>query len=267
MDEQYVGKRFKLFKSARDTKVFYVIGAFLCLIVVLHHFDSVIKCCFQKIVNLKQSIDYVKDVSYNYLSSLYYDFSGKSGKIIFRQRNEICRLKAEISRANLIQQENQELRKLLKVKEGSFANIVIAKVISVFDNDFVKSALINCGSDQGIKIDDFVFEEAGLIGRVIEVSETSSKILLITDSNSTIPAKVAGVDCMLSGDNSNLLKISLLGEDVSDGEIVETSNYGSVFREKMPIGKIQKIGANNYVIPFADFSNIKYVCVDRCQEQ
>jgi len=135
MDEQYVGKRFKLFKSARDTKVFYVIGAFLCLIVVLHHFDSVIKCCFQKIVNLKQSIDYVKDVSYNYLSSLYYDFSGKSGKIIFRQRNEICRLKAEISRANLIQQENQELRKLLKVKEGSFANIVIAKVISVFDND------------------------------------------------------------------------------------------------------------------------------------
>ena len=267
MGGKYIRRKYRLFKGGSKKSLFYSFVALVGLLAVFHNSSDVKSYCARKVCSIKQSVDGISDSISGYFKSLSYNFSGESGKTIFRLQNEIYRLKSELEKTNSIQEENQELRSMLKLKSSIKHNIVVAKVYSVFDNDFAKAALLDCGTEQGVQVDDFAFGESGLIGRVIEVGDSWCKVLLIIDANSNIPAKISNVDCMLSGDNSDMLKVSLISGKIFDGAIVETSNYGKVFRGKIKIGTVKKIENDYFVVPYTDFSRLKYVCIDRCRDR
>jgi rod shape-determining protein MreC len=192
----------------------------------------------------------------------YYIFHDVN-RVIYDLRIENVRIKNEIENLNHLKRENEKLRKLLSIKETPICDIIAAKIVTIFSNDYVRSCVLNVGSRDGVVIDAVLRNDDGLIGRISEVHEKWSRALFITDTNSNIPVKIGNehVNAIVSGDNSDVLHISMKHDDIAikDGDIVETSGFGNVFRDKIPVGKVVEKNGNFSVIPFVNFNSLEFV--------
>lgn len=162
--------------------------------------------------------------------------------------------------------ENRNLRNLMNAVSLPKSNYITTKVVSDSGGPYVRSALVNGGLTQGVKKDFAVINENGLVGRVIEAGNTSSRILLINDINSRIP--VMGEESrertILVGNNDRLPSLSYVSADsrIKLGERIVTSGDGGVFPSGIAVGIVSKIenGKIN-VQPFVDTANIEYVSI------
>ena len=84
--------------------------------------------------------------------------------------------------------ENKNLRKVLNAENIINAkDIVLAKVLVDRNSPFLKSIIINKGTQSGIKKGMPVTQDNYLIGRIVETNFLSSRVLLLNDLNSRIP--------------------------------------------------------------------------------
>ncbi len=233
----------------------------------LHRHPSVMSRVGNLFSDLRFGLFEISDKFSRCWSNIERNFSQDTGEKIFALQCENIKLKLQADRVNSLVAENNHLKSLLKMKESSKNEVIFAKVINIFNNDFVRSATVNVGKKQNVQPDDFVYVERGIIGRVIEVSDNWSKVLFIIDANSNIPANISGVNALLSGNNSNLLKVNLVSGDVKEGDIAKSSSYGKVFQDDIVIGKVVKKGNEFFVQPSVDFNHLKYVCIGKCQDR
>ena len=238
----------------------------MLVVFAVHRQSGVMSCVDNLSFNLRFCFFEISDKVARCFTNLRHNFSQDVGKKIFDLQCENVKLKLQSDRVNSVILENNRLKSLLRMKKTSKNEIVFAKIINIFNNDFVRSALINAGKNQNVQLDNFAYNEHGIIGRVIEVSDNWSKILFIVDANSNIPARISGVNVMLSGDNSNLLKVNLLNGEIKEGDIAESSYYGQVFQEKMTIGRVIRKNDEFFVEPAVNFNDLKYVCIGKCQD-
>lgn len=255
---------FRLFKNGKRNRLEIFLILFAILAAYRH--PGVVSYVDALFFDLRFCFFEVSDKASRYFANLEHSFSQDVGEKIFDLQCENVKLKSQANKMGSVLLENNRLKSLLKMKESSKDEIVFAKIINIFDNDFVRSALVNVGRNQNIQLDNFAYNEQGIIGRVIEVSDNWSKILFIVDANSNIPARISGVNVILSGDNSNLLKVNLLSGEIKEGDIAESSHYGQVFQEKMTIGKVIKKNGEFFVEPAVNFNDLKYVCIEKCQD-
>jgi rod shape-determining protein MreC len=104
----------------------------------------------------------------------------------------------------------------------------------------------------------------GFIGRIIEVGEVSSRVLLITDLNSRIPVMVESTRdrAILAGDNSDEPRLLYLPPAValSPGDRIVTSGDAGALPPGLPVGTVTAAGEGGArVAPFANWSRIEYV--------
>lgn len=236
-------------------------------VAVLHRHPSVASRVESFLSDFRFQIFEISDRFSRCWSNVRLNFSQDTGEKIFSLQCENIRLKLQADRVDSLVAENNRLKSLLKMKESSKNEIIFAKVVDIINNDFVRSATINVGKKQNVQLDDFAYIEQGLVGRVIEVSDNWSKILFIIDANSNVPANISGVNALLSGDNSNLLRINLPSGDIKEGDTAKSSSYGKVFQEDIVIGKVVKKGDEFFVHPTVDFNRLKYVCIGKCQDR
>ncbi|MDR2724017.1 MAG: rod shape-determining protein MreC [Holosporaceae bacterium] len=192
--------------------------------------------------------------------------SGETNAIITDLKKENLKLQNKINELIYLGKENDELRCMLSMKEYVQGNICVARVLRSFSNDYVRSFIVEAGLSDGVSLDDVVVNANGLVGRIVEVGQNWSKVMLITDTNSNVPVKIGEgmINAIVSGDNTNTLKISMIYEDISISEedVVETSGYGNVFRDKIPVGKImEEEDGSYYVVPFVNFNETTYVSI------
>ena len=186
-------------------------------VVALHRHPSVTSRVESFLSDFRFQLFEISDKFSRCWSNMRHNFSQDIGEKLFNLQCENIKLKLQADRVDSLIAENNRLKSLLRMKESSKNEIVFAKVVNIFNNDFVSSATINVGKKQNVQLDDFAYVEQGLVGRVIEVSDNWSKILFIIDANSNVPANIAGVNALLSGDNSNLLRINLPSGDIKEG--------------------------------------------------
>src|SRR6187551_380464 len=124
---------------------------------------------------------------------------------------EIDRLKAENEelkqwewRAKSLENKVEHLRLLLNAVDEPALHYVTGSVIADARGPFLRSALINLGRDNGVRIGYAVINGDGLIGRTVDAGASVARVLLLNDLNSRIPVLVgpAGVRALASGDNS-----------------------------------------------------------------
>lgn len=90
-------------------------------------------------------------------------------------------------RAGQLETEMESLRKLMNgVKDRGFG-FVTARVVAEGRGPFSRSVLVNAGRLHGVRNGYAVVNSEGLVGRVVETSESASRILLLSDVNSRIP--------------------------------------------------------------------------------
>ena len=176
---------------------------------------------------------------------------------------ELKNLKQKNLLNNFLKLENDKLRKL--INENINSNEILAKVLIDRESPFLKSIILNKGSKDKVKIGMAVVDGVYLVGKIIEVNYTNSRVLLLSDLNSKIPVLLEplGIQAVASGTGKNYGKIQYTKEEYKDKIktkeiIVYTSGLGGLFKPGMVVGKIFKknIDIINF---FSDFTQLDYV--------
>ena len=111
-----------------------------------------------------------------------------------------------------------------------------------------ESIKINIGSNDKVIMGQTVMGANGLIGQIVEVALYSSKVLLITDVNSNVPAIITrtGKQVIIKGrSQDDLLEISFTDDtDIKSGDLIVTSGQAGRFIASLNIGRIVKIEMN-----------------------
>ena len=162
--------------------------------------------------------------------------------------------------------ENERLRGLLQFVPDSATQFISARVIADSGGTFVRSMLVNAGRRDGVRNGLPVVVGEGLIGRIVDVGDRVSRLLLIDDLNSRIPVAV-GPDrerAVLAGDNSLRPKLIYLAANaqIAKGARIVTSGQGGVFPPGIPVGVVSSIDANGVrAESFIATSEFEYVRV------
>jgi rod shape-determining protein MreC len=185
----------------------------------------------------------------------------RADNVVLREEN--ARLKTWQAAALHLEGENQALRELLELVLDPSLRYIAARVVGDPGGAFVRSVLINAGSDHGVRQGLAAITGSGLAGRVSQVGQHSARILLITDINSRVPVIVGkrrnrGV---LGGDNTEIPELLYLDPDVTVavGDRVVTSGHGGAFPPGIPVGVVAEVGELVMrVRPIVDLRRIEF---------
>jgi len=170
--------------------------------------------------------------------------SQNSKRIENLEKNNLL-LSLELKKLNILENENNKLRKALDFRTEKNINIVGADIISFDPSSWRRVVLINTGKNEGLKVGMYAIDYNGyLIGRIIAVKNNYSRLMLIDDPEFNL-AVFIGNDAlgMLAG---GLDSLKILYIDHSD-----KINLNDVVWFKIPltayplyIGRVTKINEN-----------------------
>ena len=227
-----------------------------------------------KIINNLRSIineivyrsSFIVSIPENFIISSYnktLDYSTFYNEYI-TYKEEIKNFKSEEILNEIIIAENKELKNLIEDFTLTTSKI-LAKVIVDHNSPFLKTIIINKGSQDGLKIGTNIFDKSYLIGRVIETNFKTSRVLLLSDLNSSVPISITpgNIQAIAIGDGENsgeirYIKDNLL-EDIQKESIGYTSGTGDLFKSGIPVGKIDISNEIVKINFYSDFSQLKYV--------
>jgi rod shape-determining protein MreC len=181
-----------------------------------------------------------------------------------RLREENGRLLQWQNVARRLQAENAELRKLTKFQPPADARYVSAQVIANSGGAFARNVLINVGSHDEVVRGQAAVTGEGLVGRIAEVGNRASRILLLTDLNSHIPVVLDGSRerAVMAGDNSEQPRLLYLPANVAVkvGDRIVTAGSGGVFPPGLPVGVVAAVdGGIVRIEPFAELTRLEVV--------
>lgn len=124
---------------------------------------------------------------------------------------------------------------------------VTARITTVIDGPFAQTVLANAGSRQGVVPGAVAMNEGGLVGRVIQLGERSSRILLVSNYQSQLPVlgEVSGVRAILQGKDRDRGVLKDLPEeaDFIEGERILSSGEGGAYPRGLVVGTVSKQGS------------------------
>lgn len=166
--------------------------------------------------------------------------------------------------ARQLEAENRSLRDLARFVPEDAVSFVTARVVADVGGSFFRSVLVTAGTRDGVAKGQTAITGDGVVGRVGEVGERASRVLLLTDLNSQIPVVIESSRerAILAGDNSDLPYLVFLRPDVKPqvGDRVVTSGHGGVFPPALPIGIVVSTEDGvPRVRPFVDFARLEHV--------
>ena len=157
-------------------------------------------------------------------------------------KNELQKMIGWKEAALQLEEKNAQLSILNNVKLDPTINWVTGQVIADSGSPFNQSALLNIGSDDGVKDGAAAMGGLGLVGRISGVGKNTSRVLLLSDVSSSIPIIVQkiGRKGLVIGDNSSNPVVNFLGNSRSlmPGMRITTSGEGKVFPPDLLIGTL-----------------------------
>ena len=193
------------------------------------------------------------------------------------EENEILRekLNFELSKnynSEYILEENKRLKSTIEELD-TVSSEIIGKVLVDKKSPFLKSVIVNRGSKDDIELGMAVMDKSYLIGKVVEVSFTSSRVLLLSDLNSKVPVDIMpnNIQSILSGagEDTGIIQYTRQQELIENDAIVFTSGAGGLFKSGIPIGTIFKDPNNSNINVkfFSDFSQLRFVKIISFKEE
>jgi len=232
-------------KKNRLTKIY--IMAVIILLIFLHYLNA-LNFAEKSILSLFTS---VQNQNYAFFTKLKYSFINYQEAQDLKKQNielqkQVNQLIYENSQLVNYKNENEKLRSILNFQEAQDYNYTLAKVIG---KDLVRSnaLLINKGRGDGIREGYPVIVDNGImIGKVAEVKDYFSVVLLLTDNSSQLA--ISNLDSQKStglaqGEFGLSLKVEYIPQDVEvkEDDIVITSGKEKDIPRGLIIGKINRL--------------------------
>lgn len=185
--------------------------------------------------------------------------------------NKLLHANNALSEFYQLKVENEELRSLLNLQIPQTINKVVSRIILDPSDIHSSRVFIDVGFDENIQINSPVFNENGLLGRVIDVKKKSSEVLLLIDPKSSVPVMTdtTKIKFFVEGNMENL-SIKHLPENsiIYENELVISTDVSGYFKKGIIVGKVVKDKTYNYaVLPSAKKTDSVYVMTVNYEEQ
>jgi len=183
------------------------------------------------------------------------------------------RLLLENVRLREIQHELALLRDLLNFKQANPSfEVQGAHVVGRDPSNVQRYVILDVGREKGIERNMPVITDRGLVGRIYEVGQGWSRVLLIIDASSFISAltQSSRASGLIQGQEDGTLAMLDIpqGETISVGDTVFTSGLGGNFPRQILIGQITEVKRKDYdlyqeaiVQPTVDFQHLEAVLI------
>jgi rod shape-determining protein MreC len=162
---------------------------------------------------------------------------------------------AQLLKLQVLQTENEQLRKLHDVSQQAHYPMQMAEIVYVDRDIFKRKVLIDKGSQKNIEAGQVVMDQTGIIGQVTRVYPWMSEVTLITDKDHAVPVQLlrTGLRAVVfgSGDISNLsLRYMPISSDIQVDDVLVTSGIDGTYPPGIPVAKVTRI-ERDPAYPFA----------------
>lgn len=187
-------------------------------------------------------------------------------------RNELTRVKSDRARLAELEVENHHLAELLELKDVLGTKAVAANVIGSDATGVSRTLILASGSDEGLRPGMAVLANQGVVGKIIAVSPSASRVLLINDHNSALDGfdQITRARGIVAGivDDGLILKYADRSQDIQPGDTVVTSGLDGIFPRGLLVGTIQSVRREGpglflgvKITPAVDFRQLEQVLI------
>ena len=190
---------------------------------------------------------------------------------------ENAAVREEIGRAELLEKENERLRKYLQMKTD-YPDLLLEEgmIISYSSGNYMSMFTLNRGTLHGVDVNMPVIVPEGIVGYVTDVGLNWCRVSTLIESSGSVGAYVArsGSVGIVSGDptlkEDGICKMSYLEEnaDILAGDLILSSGTGSVYPADLVIGTVTAVESDEYnrtpvaiVRPAVDFASLQYMMI------
>lgn len=183
-------------------------------------------------------------------------------------RDELRQMQAWKEAALQLEQENARLLDLSNVRLDPRLTYITGVVMADSGSPFRQSVLLNVGARDGIIDGWAAMDGIGLVGRISGTGETTSRVILLTDAASSVPATIqpSGQGALVAGDNSAAPILDFLENTdlVRPGDRVVSSGDGGVFPAGLLIGQVAADPSGRLRVRLAaDYERLEFLRVLR----
>lgn len=247
---------------------------FTCVILFVSDYNFKIFNPVRDVLSLLLTpIQYIANTPSELFGIIKTDFSTKKELIIenTKLKDSQLILQAQVQKLAFLEDENEKLRTLLGTATKINEKVIAAQLLAVDFNNLNKQVILNKGKNDSVYVGQPILDAYGFLGQVISVDSITSRVLLITDTQSAIP-----VMDVRNGLRSVAIGVGLPGSlelayvpdtsDVKVGDLLVTSNLGLRLPEGYPVGVVSSVRhvvgerfAKVVIIPNAKVDSSRYV--------
>ncbi|WP_298197874.1 rod shape-determining protein MreC [Novosphingobium sp.] len=190
-----------------------------------------------------------------------------SGASHARMQRELELARVRLAEARALEDENRHLRALLALREVPDRPVAFARMIASSASSTRRFATISAGSGQGIAVGMPVRTPRGLVGRVLEVSRTTARVLLVTDPESLVPVQRArdGVAALAQGHGDGTLQLRLINLGINPiklGDVFVTSGSGGLYAPGTAVAVVVEVTRDGAIARvLGDPATVDYVAI------
>lgn len=169
------------------------------------------------------------------------------------------------------EQQNRQLRSILGYVEGQKHQSILTPIVGRTSNHWWQQVTLGKGREDGIEVGSVVMGIGGLVGRIVSVTPTTSRVLLVSDATSQVGITITRSRTMgfMKGGSENTTVIQFFDKvpDVRPGDTVTTSSVSKLFPPGLPIGRVQSVELDKSPAPeatielTAPIGNLEWVVV------
>lgn len=168
--------------------------------------------------------------------------------------------------AKQLEKENAELRSLLGLAKPQNTTYLSARIIGAQQDIKSDTLLLSHTHSEQLQKGYAVVTSAGLVGRVIEASDTTARILLLTDSQSRLPVKheASNAPAILVGGNNGALRLKFVEnlENFAVGDRIVSAHNGEHIPANLVVGEVSAIEDNIVsIMPYSNIDELHFVSI------
>jgi rod shape-determining protein MreC len=174
-----------------------------------------------------------------------------------------------------LEAENNRLRASLSYKERAVFKLMPARITARDASTWNNKVIIDRGSKDGIKDDQPVLTDLGLVGKTAVVGENSSTVILVSDETCRVAAKIEGTQeqGIIKGERISSGSVPSIGLNflskqakIQPGANIYTSGVGGVFPSGVLVGQVKEfvmreLDGHATVVPAVDLTTLEDVFV------
>lgn len=163
-------------------------------------------------------------------------------------RRQLTETSLQLVWLNEARRENQRLRELLGFEPPENFRLVPVKIVSLYQQLYPVAAIVNKGSNDGIRANLAVVNRYGLAGKIVDVMTNYSTVQLLSDPSNAVSGRVGDsrqIGIVRFSPQRGLYMDNLPADaQVKKGDLIISSGLGGIYPPGLAIAQVDSVHAN-----------------------